>query len=152
MHDLVTRLFAALLVLYPGIPNDRRSCMLQNRESIIQMAADSATATGVPPSILLMVGFFETHLGCARGSGGCWGSPVDNRHRHVAGTPRRAADDLATSYRVCGTWLGAVSRYRCGLCRCRLPMIQNGYAAAHAIAQARRLVQMTASQAWVDSE
>ena len=139
MHDLVTRLFAALLVLYPGIPNRERSCMMLNRESIIQMAADSSEATGVPPAVLLLVGFFESHLGCDPRSGGCWGSPVDNRHRNIAGTPRRAADDLATSYRVCHTWVGAVSRYRCGLCRCRSSVLHGGYSAEYLMRQVQRL-------------
>ena len=142
MYEVVLRLFAALLTLHPLIPNRMRSCMMLNRESISQMASDGSLSTGVPPAVLLMVGFFESHLGCNPRSGGSWGSPVDNTHRHIAGTPRRAADDLATSYRVCGTWLGAVSRFRCGLCRCR-PSLLRGYSPSYLMGQVQR-VELTA--------
>lgn len=71
----------------------------------------------VPTALLAAVGWHESHLGCARASGGCWGSPRDRDHRHTAGTPTDAARDLAHALRACGSVEGAIARFRGGSCR-----------------------------------
>lgn len=107
---LVTTLLGSRAWKYPV-------CLERRRLEIAEIAAEAERVTGVPAGLLLVVGMNETHLGCARGEGGGWGAPVDRNHRHTAGTPLRAAQALQASYRVCGTWEGAVGRFRSGLCR-----------------------------------
>ena len=107
---------AALLSLYPH--QRFGNCIRRRQHEIAARAEGSATRHGVPVAILLSVGYLESSWGCHPRSGGCWGAPVDVRHRGTAGTADHAAAALARSYRVCGTWLGGVSRFRCGLCRC----------------------------------
>lgn len=103
---------AAILALFPHLLY--RPCIEARRARIVAVA--EASAPTVPPAVLLSVALHESHFGCAPGSGGCWGAPVDPVHRHDAGTPAQAARALATGYRVCGTWAGAVGRFRSGLC------------------------------------
>lgn len=110
-------LLLALLVIFPHFP--MRPCIERRVNEIESSLARAETEYGVPAGILLSVGFHETHAGCDRNEGGGWGAPVDNQHRHTAGTSDHAARALARSYTVCGTWLGAVNRFRCGLCQCR---------------------------------
>lgn len=119
-------LFAALMALLPHVPQPMHGCMAQRHGHIIAQVAQAAATHGVPPAVLMVVGLLESHYGCAPGSGGCWGAPLDRRHRLTAGTPNQAAVALATSFRVCGTWRGALSRFRCGLCRCPERLIR-GY-------------------------
>lgn len=107
---LVTTLLGSRAWQYPV-------CLERRREEIAAIAARAERETGVPAGLLLVVGMNETHLGCARNEGGGWGAPINRHHRHTAGTPLRAAQALAWSYRVCGTWEGAVGRFRSGLCR-----------------------------------
>lgn len=109
---------AALLAIMPRVPEPMRGCIDRRRHEIVQQIHFAALAQGVPPAVLLVVGMLESHYGCARNSGGCWGAPVDPTHRLTAGTPHHAAVALATSFRVCRTWQGAISRFRCGLCQC----------------------------------
>lgn len=45
-----------------------------------------------------------------------WGAPSSSRDRHTPGTPDDAARALATGYAVCGSWRGAITRFRSGLC------------------------------------
>lgn len=114
--NLTTALLAALLVIFPRSP--AITCLRTRAEVIASQARDAAYTRHVPPGLLLAIGFMESHLGCDRASGGCWGAPIDPQHRGTAGTPDHAAQALATSFRVCGSWEGAVCRFRCGLCRC----------------------------------
>lgn len=105
-------LLAALLAAFTHMP--ARHCIEARADEIATAAADASSAHGVPPALLLSVGFHETWLGCHGERD--WGAPMDRRHRRTAGTPDDAARALATGYRVCGTWPGAVSRFRSGLC------------------------------------
>lgn len=109
-------LFAALLAIFPRSP--AVECLRARTDTIVTQAREAAARRGVPVGLLLAVGFMESHLGCDRASGGCWGAPISPDRRGTAGTPDHAAQALATSREVCGTWEGAVCRFRCGLCRC----------------------------------
>lgn len=111
-----TAILAALLSLYPRSP--ARACLGARRPAIVA-ALDAAHRAhpDVPLGLLVAVGWHESHLGCARASGGCWGSPVDRRHRHTAGSPTDAARDLSHALRACGTVPGAIARFRGGSCR-----------------------------------
>lgn len=120
MNDSMV-LLIALLHTHPHIPEPMRSCLDSHRDRIVAQAQEGADQNDVPAGVLLTVGFLESHLGCHPRSGGCWGAPIDPTHRLTAGTHHHAAVALATSYRVCGTWEGAISRFRCGLCRCPAP-------------------------------
>ena len=124
---MTTNLVFALLLLFGGSP--RAECIKRRLPEITTRLEAAETTYGVPRGLLLAVGFLESHLGCAPGSGGCWGAPVSRNARGTAGTSDHAARALARSREVCGTWLGAVSRFRCGLCRCpRLVGYEPGYA------------------------
>lgn len=125
-------LFAALLAILPRVPQPMRGCIQRQHGDIVQQIARSAESYGVPPAVLLVVGMLESHYGCSPRSGGCWGAPVDRAHRATAGTPNQAAVALATSYRVCRTWLGAVARFRCGLCQCPT-LAGRGYTPGYAV-------------------
>lgn len=103
----------ALLARFNHMP--ARHCIESRQQQIAQHLVN-AREIGVPPSLMLSVSFHESWVGCHPGEGGNWGAPVDRSHRHTAGTPEHAARALATSYRVCGTWSGAISRFRSGLC------------------------------------
>ena len=108
------------------------------READVVADAETAVmATGVPAGLLLVVGVLESHLGCDPASGGSWGAPIDPQHRRTAGTPTHTARALATSFRVCGSWVGALHRFRCGLCVCRRPLV--GYTPAQALSLAERM-------------
>lgn len=113
---MIAALLAALIALYPRSPS--RPCIEARAAQIVADATAAAQRHGVPPALLLAVGFVETHLGCDRGSGGCWGAPIDPQHRGTAGTVDHAARALASSHAACGSWGAAVCRFRCGLCRC----------------------------------
>jgi hypothetical protein len=119
-------LFAALLAILPGVPQPMHGCMRRRHDRIVEEIARAADRHGVPPAVLLVVGLLESHYGCAPGSGGCWGAPIDRAHRLTAGTPDHAAVALAHSFEACGTWAGAVARFRCGLCRCPARIVR-GY-------------------------
>ncbi len=133
-------LFAALLAILPRVPEPMRGCIEQRRHDIVQQIHFAALAQGVPPAVLLVVGMLESHYGCAARSGGCWGAPIDPTHRLTAGTPHHAAVALSTSFRVCRTWQGAISRFRCGLCACR-PHPERGYTAEYAARLVERVHQ-----------
>ena len=138
---LAQALFAVLFTIFPHMPLSHRRCLRSHEVDVTGAAAQAAETTGVPVAVILAVGFLESHLGCDPASGGSWGSPINRGHRLVAGSPLRAAEDLATSFRVCRkvSWEAAVSRFRCGLCRCRLPMVQNGYTPAYTMQLVRRM-------------
>lgn len=128
----------AALLLAVRVPARERSCILARRETIAASADAAAAAHGVPVALLLSVAYLESHLGCSRGSGGCWGAPISRTRRGVAGGPDRAASALALGYRRCGgTDEGAVSSFRWGLCR--VPPGAHGYGPADVLAFAARV-------------
>lgn len=109
-------ILAALLALYPRSP--AIDCLHARRTALVAALTEAHRAhPDVPLGLLAAVGWHESHLGCARASGGCWGSPRDASHRHTAGTPTDAARDLSTALRACGTTAGAIARFRGGSCR-----------------------------------
>lgn len=120
---LAQLIFAAILYMFPNA--NHRACLQERRTTIENNAEDAANRNGVPVGVLIVAGWMESHMGCDPASGGCWGAPIDPQHRHTAGTPNHAAVALATSYRVCHSWEGAISRFRCGLCTC--PPRYNAY-------------------------
>ncbi len=91
-------------------------CLDARRAQVVADADAAARAHGVPVALLLAVGYAESHLGCARGSGGCWGAPASRLHRHAPGRASHAASALALGHRRCGTWTGALAHFRGGLC------------------------------------
>ena len=126
---------SALLTLLP-VPAARRRCIVSHRGAIGRDADAVSARYGVPVSVLLAVGYLESHLGCAPRSGGCWGAPISPRRRGTAGGPAHAAAALAWGYRRCTTTLGAVSHFRCGRCVC--PHLV-GYQPAAAVRLAERI-------------
>ena len=110
------RSLTALVSLIPRLPARVRGCFERTRERIAERAEEGSRLYNVPVSLLLTIALLETHWGCDHGEGGNWGAPISRTRRHTAGTPNHAASALATSYRVCGTWLGATRRFRYGLC------------------------------------
>ncbi len=109
-------ILAALLSLYPRSP--AAQCLHARRGAILDALEHAHRAhPEVPTGLLAAIGWHESHLGCARASGGCWGSPRDRDHRHTAGTPTDAARDLAHALRACGSTVGAIARFRGGSCR-----------------------------------
>lgn len=132
---LAQLLFTALISIFPNTPSLR--CLLARRTNIEADITRSSASYSVPAGLLVSVAFNETHLGCDRGSGGCWGAPIDAQHRHTAGNSDSAARVLRTGYDRChNSWRGAVSRFRCGLCAC--PEQYAGYV-NHVLGLSRRL-------------
>lgn len=108
---------AALLAVLPA-RRPYAACLTARAASVTTDADAASREHGVPVALLLAVGYAESHLGCARGSGGCWGAPVSRLHRHTAGRASHAASALALGHRRCGTWTGALGHFRCGRCVC----------------------------------
>jgi len=108
-------LFVTFLAMFPHFRYG--TCIETRRAQIVAHAADASREAGVPPGVLLVVGFLESSWGCHPASGGSWGAPIDPRHRLVAGTAYHATRALARSYAVCGSWRGAIGRFRSGICR-----------------------------------
>src|SRR5271154_4117052 len=113
---LVYALLSAMIAVLPPIPQPQRGRIHLQRETIVAMATASSARYAVPPSVLLVVGFMETHLGTDDGEGGGWGAPIDAQHPHKAGTSDHAARILARGRKVCGSWQGALSWFRSGQC------------------------------------
>ena len=125
-------LVAAILALFPYLTTRAlRASIVEHQAEIADLGDAAATARGVPPAILITVAFLETHWGYDPGEYGGWGAPASRFTRHVAGTPDDAAGALHASYVVCGTWLGAISRFRSGLCV--QPANYPGYTATYAL-------------------
>lgn len=116
LREIVGALLAALIAIVPPIPQPQRERIQLQKEKIVSMATASSARYRVPPSVLLAVGFMETHLGTDDGEGGGWGAPIDARHPHKAGTSDTAARILARGRRECGSWQGALSWFRSGQC------------------------------------
>lgn len=111
-------IITAILAVYPYMSGNNRQCIIQHRPQIEQvLVASQAQYPDMPMEMIAAVGFMETHLGCDRGEGGNWGAPISPTQRHTAGTPLQAATALWHGYQTCGTWEGAASRFRTGLCR-----------------------------------
>ena len=106
---------AALLAVLPA-RRPYAACLTARTERVIADADAASREHGVPVALLLSVGYAESHLGCARGSGGCWGAPVSRTARHTAGRASHAASALALGHRRCGTWMGALAHFRGGRC------------------------------------
>lgn len=135
---IVEMLLSALLALYPG-PNSE--AIERNRVFIADQLV-AAETIGVPPSLMIAVGFLETHLGTDYGEGGNWGAPAPGPDRSIAGTPQHAARALVRSFHVCGDrWQGGISRYRCGRCACGRSLV--GYTTGYALHLAARLHEQT---------
>src|ERR1019366_1332187 len=122
-----------------------RACIRARAATIAAQATNAAEAHGVPTDIVMAVGALESAYGCSPRSGGSWGSPIGRDHRNIAGGADHQARDLATSYRVCGTWPRAIARYRCGLCACR-PGVLVGYTPAQAIRLASGMARASVSE------
>ena len=110
-------LLSAILSIFPYMSGNNRACIERNFDDIAMVAEAAERDMGVPPAVILAVGFLETHLGCDQGEGGNWGAPISRTRRHTAGTPAQAALALSHGYQVCHTWVGAISRFRSGQCR-----------------------------------
>jgi hypothetical protein len=135
---MIEVLFAALLALMPRVPQPMRGCIARRQGRIVAQIAQARETYGVPPAVMLVIGLLESHYGCAPRSGGCWGAPIDRAHRSTAGTSNQAALALANGFRACGTWRGAIARFRCGLCRC--PMRSGrGYTPRYAVGLVERV-------------
>lgn len=119
--DLIAAAFLllrAIMQIVGAVPDDPRTvCVDRRMDSIIEGAVAASTAHDVPVGLLLTVGWVESHLGCAVHSGGSWGAPISPTNRHVAGGPSHAARALHSGFAACGSWSGAVGRFRSGLCR-----------------------------------
>ncbi|MGZ5967654.1 MAG: hypothetical protein ACXWUG_08065 [Polyangiales bacterium] len=116
LREIVGALLSALIAVLPPIPHPQRERIRDQGDAIISMAAASSARYRVPPSVLLVVGFMETHLGTDDGEGGGWGAPIDAQHPNKAGTSDDAARILARGRKVCGSWRGAMSWFRSGKC------------------------------------
>ena len=122
------------LLALAGPHLQHRACIQARADAIVQQAEGSASRYGVPVGLLLVVGFLESHWGCAAHSGGCWGAPAHASTPHVAGTSDNAASALALGWDRCGErggWTAAVRHFRCG--RCDDCPGQRGYTAETAV-------------------
>lgn len=106
---------AALLSVLP-VRRPHAACITARTSRIVEDADAASREHGVPVALLLAVGYAESHLGCARGSGGCWGAPLSRTARHTAGRASHAASALALGHRRCGDWRGALAHFRGGRC------------------------------------
>ena len=119
-----------IVTTYP-IRADMRRCIIRRWDSIVNNATEASVENNVPSSIVLMVGFLESHLGCHPRSGGNWGAPVNRNNRLSPGNHYSQAHSLRVNYDYCvahrprnetrSNWERAVSRFRCGLCTCPAP-------------------------------
>jgi hypothetical protein len=117
-------MFLALMALFRH--NSQYACMHRMGDQIAEKAEQAASTHHVPLGLLLAVGMKETHCGCDEPD---WGAPLSRRFRHVPGTVDTAAQALERSYAVCGTWRGAVTRFRSGLCTLHAGDPRLGYVA-----------------------
>ena len=111
----------AILAIFPHMSGNNRRCIANQQERIAaqlrEVSEPIAPGAPVPPTELTAaVAFLETHLGCDINEGGNWGAPIDRNHRHTAGTHMSAVRVLSRGYQRCGSWDGAVLRFRTGLC------------------------------------
>lgn len=114
--DVTAALAFAVLLAIVGLDVRYRECVERTRATIVREADDAARAHGVPVALLIVVGWVESHCGCDPRAGGSWGAPVSALRRRVAGRAMHAASALAAGHRACGSWEGAVARFRSGSC------------------------------------
>ena len=113
-------IITAILAMFPHMSGNNRACIIAQRDTIAQhLLVAHQTYPELPMVLMAAVAFAETHLGCDAGEGGNWGAPISPARRHVAGTPLQAARALATGIARCGSFDGAVMRFRVGLCQPR---------------------------------
>lgn len=124
---------AAFLAIFPHMNGNNRRCIEQQQTRIVhqlrEVAQPSAPELPVPPvELTASVAFLETHLGCDVNEGGNWGAPISATRRHTAGTHMHAVRVLSIGFVRCGSWEGAVRRFRTGLCnperQSRNPVVQ----------------------------
>lgn len=113
---MIRLLLAALLASFTHMP--LRPRIVARFDAIADAARDASETYGVPPALLVAVGYLESGFGTHPRSGGSWGAPRDRRHRHIAGGPNQEASALALGFRRCGNWRSALHHFRCGMCRC----------------------------------
>jgi hypothetical protein len=111
----------AILAIFPHMSGNNRQCIMDRQQMIAtqlqEVSEPVAPGAPVPPvELTAAVAFAETHLGCDLHEGGNWGAPIDRNHRHTAGTHLSAVRVLSRGYERCGSWDGAILRFRTGLC------------------------------------
>ncbi len=111
----------AILAIFPYMNGNNRQCIIDRQpriaEQLREVSQPIEPGAPVPPTHLTAaVAFKETHLGCDINEGGNWGAPIDRNHRHTAGTHLSAVTSLVHGYQRCGSWDGAVLRFRTGFC------------------------------------
>lgn len=111
----------AILAIFPYMSGNNRQCIIDRQPRIVaqlrEVSEPIAPGAPVPPvELTAAVAFAETHLGCDINEGGNWGAPIDSTHRHTAGTHLSAVRVLSQGFTRCGSWDGAVLRFRTGLC------------------------------------
>lgn len=137
----------AILALFPHMSGNNRHCIETQQARIVQQLLEVSQphepGAPVPPTELTAaVAFAETHLGCDLHEGGNWGAPLDRLHRHTAGTHMHAVRALSRGYQRCGSWDGAVLRFRTGLCNPRRsPSPQVREQGTHYLRVIRRIVE-----------
>lgn len=117
MKTIVSIMLVLYLGFFRNLSAGTAERLEQRRDRIVENLVASELSHGVPAGLMMVVAFNETHLGCDAREGGNWGAPISATRRHVAGTPLQAARVLARGGRHCGSWPGAVSFFRTGLCR-----------------------------------
>lgn len=111
----------AILAIFPYMSGNNRQCIIDRQSRIVEQLREVSEpiepGAPVPPvELTAAVAFAETHLGCDLHEGGNWGAPIDRNHRHTAGTHLSAVRVLSRGFTQCGSWDGAVLRFRTGLC------------------------------------
>jgi len=114
-------ILAAILAIFPHMSGNNRQCIIDQQPRIVEQLREVSEpiepGAPVPPvELTAAVAFQETHLGCDINEGGNWGAPIDRNHRHIAGTHMSAVRVLSRGFTRCGSWDGAVLRFRTGLC------------------------------------
>ena len=119
METTALALYMALLSI---LPHSRHTpCLRAHAQQITHTIAAAEQDRHVPAGVLLVVGLLESHCGCAESD---WGAPIDDAHRHTAGTSDTAAFALAVAFYGggrrhfvgCHTWARAIGRFRSGIC------------------------------------
>jgi hypothetical protein len=131
-------LLITLMTLFPHMPRTERRCIERSAESIVQRINDAEQNQHVPAGIILVVAFYESHIGCTHRRVTNWGTLIVRRGRHYNGTSSNAAVSLETGFRVCRNWEGAINLFRCGYCSCD-PSRLIGYTPRRAILRIAQL-------------
>ena len=118
-----------------------RTCIDQNESSIVRQIEAGQAEHGVPSPVLAVVAYLESHYGCDPRSRGSWGVPWRFQGNYSGTQGNITARSLATGFRRCGSWEGAISRFRCGSCT-TCPN-DGGYTPAEAITLVRRVYSVS---------